>query len=1647
MKNCGNLPYKLGWQNTKAWLITNKFITEHNVILDQKGLRNIALPKIRERGLELGYTGQVGSFEDMGRKFLLSPIFFSNTDAGITNIPTQNPTFSRDTSTIEELKKQDIINNIQQREFIESLFEEDMELSERMLKEQEGDFGDTNYSMATFEHEENNDFPMNEFINFKDWKNIRLSLLEQLEKTKQSLLNKKASIEELSRINDSISKLQKELEDFDETAIENVHFHVINEIEELNNIIDDSIQNTNTAARNLLNNRVQERLDNLEKHFSNNLYVDDRGFETSHNFNAGLPIEKVNETIGKISTLRNKYNKNLENILYNIITNTDNVRLLEQVKTPEQLQEYLDTVKKVLNPESTGLIDIDTLRKRNTLGAKSYGDLLAAVLSTERDLAANKEAGLTSGWKKKLGDAWKNLKYKKVGDEYLVDRFFQKDEFGQRDSKLINMYSPEFYSLISSINRFGRDFFITKENKGVAYKYWMDFLHRNVDYIDLSKISSFVSDYKDNTDFKEFFTSSASEMQAYEQELINKMGETAFTIELQKQREAVNNYLSDSFKNTEEKYHKNPLRFIKNFYSENYDSYDPSTFEFIIPSNNYLRYVPKLDNKSFFNSQFRELEQSEGTDFKDFYINALNLINYTKSVMDSERALGNHNYNYDFNDIINISEHYNVEIARQLGFFGDVYAEVKTFLREIKLKYSQATFQEEKISKFSDLEILTHYSSYGQSEMRKMKIFYTSKPFSELISIAEGLNLKIPDKYKKDSTFTRNKLAEAIIRNTTNKRASLDLHKRIVAGASLAESINTRRSVMGLAGMIQDYNTVHEKTDRIQFMNTWIQQNIGQVGFLKKGGTFSKIERTKFFNKKHLSHLEKEMKKAIESSLKEGTPIEFFDFKYDNNSYFQNDEGQYIKQNEETGEETIINSTEIREAQEQFFRYVMNSMGKNLTVGSVVGGILANFRASNLALNPASGITNREAGYHQNNQGGASGLHGFNTDDLFVARKFLVGARTINTIEYSPWLAKRLGIENFNRAKQWKVLNHLAENLSLLENVMNDLDLGNGVVLKKGTWKNFLSDFAVNNAEFHNQMEILVAMMQNVKIEKIEADGTISLVPLFNPQTLKFPFNPDTMMLLPEYRTENNIANWENFVPDTEGRAPHSKLVTQYNITKHKLHGNYDTNDKIALESSITGKTAIAFQKWIFENIENEWGRKDIDFITGEVNVKGRKVVLSEHIPTLFTYLALQNVLTSNRTLNSVAALAMGIGGATMLFNPAVAVSTMLVSLTPVIYFNRQKIFNAKNLKNTVDSMMGVLRKDNKEAISNTQEELILSMSFLKEVLFRTLRTALTSTTRGVIGPQLKESTIRRLSGIEKKESDGSTVPAYEYRNLSHKDRALISESAQQVADKISTIFRYYMIGTALKAAYLMASGIGEDDEDKVAELEKLEKFMKFLINKKHQTIQELEIMTNPKELYDMLSTRIMVDWAERNLKELVAIKKWYDGEITSEEAVTSMLLAGTHLFLGTPKTVTNTFYPDKGLFQNDRVYDSKSIDFLDKALLNSHKPLEKQFEEDARSKRRNFSKNVKKYLNNNIEKQNPELSKEEKEKKVNAAVQRIYKEEGIEFNDYTNWEELSQKDYRTMLEKYKHKEVPMVIGSGIKKKKPSKQKKKRKGE
>lgn len=1613
--NCGNLPKQSSFKNAKAWLIGKGYIArDGETVLDYKGLVNLGLPAIRERGLSLGYQGDVGTFSNRGQHFYLSEMYFNDIDNGVKNVGQTSPEFTNNPSLSADLAVTDMVLEEISDNVVDTIFNDDYALSDQALMEQEEDIDDEeHYAAITFDHATLPPITPLEPVNFGEWVRLRHELLERLDRQKNSLLKQRAPKEEIAYVNEAITKLEEELSNISPNSVGSVHHHVLEEIEIINNVLDLAKDDAPGAAKALVYNEIQDRLDKLDSYFRVTTDTESPGYVTSYHLNRGLNEYEVTALRGKISNLVDKYNSTLSDIVTNIVNNSDNMLIAKQTKTPEEFAEYQQAIRSVLDPNFDPETGIDTFRRKKTLGAKSYGDVLLAVLSVERDVAANREAGITQGWIHSLGEAWKKLRdVKTVDGEYITDYFFIRNEFGQKTSRLIPTFTSKYYAGIAAINALAKNFAKAKPNrKASIYKIWMRKLQSQADFVDLTKLKSVAKEFGNHPDFAGLFETDQAEMDRYEKELRDKLGPTAYDIEVQKQIEGLRNYLSDSFISDDDKYSKNPLRFLRHFYSDESGNPDPTTGLFLQPSYHYIKFIPNLSTgESVLDPTFESLESSLGDDFREFYSNAHHLLEYSRAIFEGERALGNKDIKMDINDVISIKESYNTELARQLGFFSSIYVETAEWFSNIVKRFSTATFQDKKVRKYEDISFKTHFSSYGRKDQKVLTELYKKKSTEELVKKAKSLGIKVIA--ENESVFLQageavhNKMAEAIAHEIVNKQASLDIHKRIVAGAKLAESIKARRTALGLGNLFNSYFQVNNKKAEADYLLTYTQLNITQEGILKTDSAVSNIERRKIW-KNSLTKAEKEIKSMLkeEKRSNENDEITDYDFFFNGSHYYFDDIMDYIKEDED-GNITAMTQESMKEAYNMYLKETINNLGRRVTVGTVVGGTLSNFRSSALSLNPASGITNREAGMHQNNQAAASGLYGFNIDDLTVARRFLFGARTANTVEYAPWLAKLIGLRHYRRHKQWKVLEHLAENLRLLENVMGDLDLGDGTVIKKGAWKNFLSDFAVNNAEYHNQMEILVSMMINTKIEKINSDGTISEVPLFDPKTMRFPIDPDTKKLKAEYRTPNNISNWEKFDKSEEGKVEHTALATRYQALKHRLHGNYDSNDKIAMEATVTGRAAIAFQKWFFENVENEWGGKKVDYVTGEIDVKGRKIVLAQHFPTMMLHLGLQNVFTSSKFMNKMAAILIGLGGFSVIATPATVAATVGVGLLPLLYFKRKDIFSAKNFSAILNKTWKTISFQNKALSEKSKNELLLMMSYTAEILARTLRTTIASST-GI--PVIKEKHIKAMSFMSSPDSLG-------HRNLSEKERAIISENAQQIADKMSSMFRYLMIGAATKFMYVLATvGPDDDEEEKLKQLEKLEGFINFLINKSHQTRKELETMTNPSSLVDTLRTRVFLDWLTKTMEEIASIKDVKSGDKTFDEVMPNFLGGIAKATLGVPKTAVDVILKGKNPFSNDKIYDGDSVSALDKKLVDSYKPEEQVQQEDVEKKTRKISKNIGKYLRANLEdkleSEGIELSEDQKDKIVNANRDKIMKTEKLRFKDKSkvNWSEVGE--------------------------------------
>lgn len=1456
---------------------------------------------------------------ELGFNEKLYPVLFEKGENNIEerNLIINTEVIDRYLTFLEDVVKPEMMMERQLREDFIDNFIDDTILSNDALEAQEIEYtegiGEDNYFSPIVSPTPSPTIDLNlEPVNFSEWLNIRKKLLSTL---KAQVFRMTRLKQDKSQVNKLIETIEHEISNFDPEAVENIHHTLLTEIRVLNSALDIAIDpktDSKKSAEIIENNHIKKRLDDLQ--FL--LFDKEASEEFYYSFRNGLRPEDVSKILASLADTQKKYDSALEGLIYNIILDNEivsqNTAELQSKGEEERIEEFKKRIRDILDPDNTlpeNQLDGDKALGKMLLGASSYDNLIAELVVIARDINKNKEAGVTAQWKNNLKTSYDKIKNLKVEGEYLIDLLTQKDEFGLSQNKLVSYFGPKFdpdkrRKLNDSLRR--AFMFSRGANRVSEYKNWMQTLGERSDFIEVQRIASFVKEYENNPTFNSYFTYTQEEMAEYEADMRSKMGNIAFEIELENQKEKIAAYLTDSFDSPRDARQRHPLAFLEHFYSNDYTGADANG-DFLMPF--YLHEIPSVNQEKNYSDLIKDLESRNIDGLKEYYTNAKKLIDYTR-----ETAL-NEGLNMEQNHILNIEDNLNREVLKDLSLTGKARRFIAEFLRELFKEFRVVNLENPDSDDNYKRKFRSHFSEYGKRIEEETTELLSKKPLSELREIAEKEGLKIPMKLNVAKKTPNERIARAIARNRVIKSSSLDMHKRIVAGADIAESVNTRRSVSSILSLVKDYAKVNSLDTTKDFMKDWEVNNIMQVGFTYSNqySGLSKLERFKLLgNKKIYSELEKELKQLYEEEMQntedtlnfttrdeEGNKITYITKTNAKGAIF------YLKKTPD--DKTVkIHKSEIVAAHNLHIQRRLDALGTSFRVGNLLNGLTWNMFKAYLWLSPVSGIKNRLAGYNQNNQGAVSGLNGYNMTNLIQARKLLRG---YNIRRYFRNLSKKAGIDTSRRMQQIGIVEHLADKLKLLDNVAHDIASGDGYLSNVGSrlegTKNFLSDFAVNNPEFHNQMELLVAMMQQVEITKI--DGTVET--LFNTETQSFPFDPVTMKLLPEYRTESNIANWEEFKADEKGLAPQNFLIQRYKSVKDKLHGNYRYDDKIAMQSTISGKSAISFLKWLFENTANQYGSKKVSLSTMKLDVKGRKIPLLQRFPVLGAHLMMQNIswlgiATSISTFS-------GIG---IPFVPALSGAVSL-------------------------GMIGYLAFKNKANIVYSKNDFMLAGNYLTEVLARSISTTVSSLSLGKVN--ISQDYIDKISGIREE--------VLHSRNTDLETRRLISESAQEVADKFSMMFHFTVAGLTLKALAILSTA-GLSDEEKEKQLDNLEVYFNYLINTRDSLTEEMEKWTSLSTMIDSHSQIILYRYISDTLnKTQKAFEKYEVGDISGGKLAYQTIESISDLIIGAPRQLLRLGDESYTMFGHNRVYSPGGVNLVDNFMKKGHKSPEAKYQDVVR--------------------------------------------------------------------------------------------------
>jgi len=1337
--------------------------------------------------------------------------------------------------------------------------------------------------------------------NFNEWINTRQTLLRDLSRYKERLVKTKGGKEKIEKTAKLIEYIRKELETYDTSSLDSLYKNIKKEVDLLNKLLE-HLKEDPVASANLLEvHNVKKRIDELKK-------ITKAENQTRKVLSNNQQYEE--NLITQINDLENNYNNSLEDLLFSIISNDE--LMLEHKKNAEEsgntekfdkvlqrIRDLLDNENKIYSVDGAS----DVISGKRFLGAESYNSVLSELVIITQNNNQFKEAGITSVWKKKFENAYKKITSLKINGKPINDLLFMKDEFGVNTQRLINPFTAEFFSEVKKANIFKKLFYNnteSKTNRAKAYYNWMKNLKDNTDYLEVYKIQSFVEKFRGKEDFDSYFDKySEVERSVYEQEMRKKLGNTTFEMLLEKQTEQVETYMYD-YIDANKRTYSNPLYFISKFYSENFinevenlsrNNYSFDT-NYIFPTYTYS--LPKTNKNSFFNQEFINLENNinsqtgENTTFSDFYVNAKNLLDYSNNTFYTEGI------DVRINDVISLRDASSREVLKNLNLFKKIGKGIYNLLIDLFAKFYKVKFEnalnKEDYNPNTDRKFNTGYNSYGERELNEIKKLLKNKSIEELIEIAKKDGLTIND----NMLFNKNRLIEVITRNRINDYVSLDLFKRVMYGVEIAQSINIRRNTEGVLSIVNDYiDNIGDNAKNVkEFLDIWEAQNIKKVGVLdNKTSIWAKGERWRVLGKNtwlekkltRFNEVEKHLKTLLEEEKKR--IHEDFNFVYKDHKYkFNNKKQTFEKTNLNTKEVFVIEKNDIQDVYYEYLDDKINNLGTKLTLGSLGYGLSTAMFYAHLAWSYISGVKNRIAGYNQNNQAAASGLHGFNQDDLTRTRRLLRGA---NTMKYT----KKVGVYHKHRMEQIEILRHIASQLGLLENMMLNLtaDENNQVLISERRIEKFnelITDFPLNNPEFKNQMEIFIATLMNMDI----TDKNGNKHKMYDYKTMSFVFDPVTMQLKEQFRTESNIANWESFTKDNEGNSPQNLLIQKFNSVKHKLHGNYNNNDKIAMQSSVTGKSLSTFVKWFYENLNNQYGGKKVSLTRGEIDVVGRKIPMLDN-----KYLKNSYIVVTN--LGLVTSLLVGVG-----FSPFTLAGLGLIGG----HIAFQRYIMKKKIKE-----QGIV-------VTSSKNDLLETLSFYKEAGLRSIKTILSSA-------------FIDTSNILSEEK----VKRWTYEKEHREARALLSESTQELADYVNMYFWSLSIEVALIMIFKALKFNDDDDEKKLEyEIEQLGLILNKTTNVRNELLSEIQMWGNLLILKDMATPTVFESFIKKTYDRIAGSHERYEkGEISKKEMYYEQFWGLSNL-IGTPSVVFKTFHPNEDVssYKDKRVYDNEKslFDFKD---------------------------------------------------------------------------------------------------------------------
>ena len=1148
---------------------------------------------------------------------------------------------------------QDIYNEFKQEE-IKSFEEQEKQL----LKELEENGQLNNYStlysredIARIEanSSRNSNFSQPQTDNYKEWLNYKEAQLDKVNKQIQQLhIDRTNPKKDLKKTLDLIQKL---------TLIKN---ELESDLQQFNNEPEILFGNLNKELDSLFN-----ELDNI-----NNLNFDTFGdkikflyeFITGQTYDnegntelQGLKqydINEYNEVRNKVEELVKKYNDKIDEIRDNVIKS--DITYYNNVTSNEEIKE--SDIRKMLEARD----DINFLEKYFLgIGQQSGQEtLLPQVLKSILETKKVSKESESEDLKDKLLSAVR--KFNKNQDFSFI---FETNEQGVRTGNIIDAYTPEFRSAWYGFKNIMKN---SDKNYTSKYSEQMQWLKSNMDIIDFRKLPVVKQLYGEL--YPEEFTFSDEQMKSYQEELEKELG-SRFDEEMENLLRML-----EEFEITKEQIQKNvdynkidvlrisPYEFIKHYNSQDYTqakfienesgNSEPIFFDY---KTGY--FLPKRRKFFTFDDEGNEITQDTGFYNKKFIEEIetdTNKLEYWRVMKDIYSNYINPTYGNSKMSYAKIERELFETVADKKGIFLKGGELISQALRAYK-----ESFYERGYHKGNTNSVVANYTDTAKKEINEMYKALLNKTEQELVDLSKQYKLNTNNADKK-------RLAKNLANHIVLSNYSDDINKITASLLDMTALQRAREEVLPIANIILDS---HRKiTDRFgderkksiekleHFINKVIKNQSehyrGTSGLMGRNLSdskwskwlFNKMADIPFLKRKLtgkdgylLSDTEKELLKFYNDAKEKGhNPNEEYRFTIGDTTY-TNSKGQYFLEQEGKSIE-ITTADKYEQAFQKHIEQKISELGIDLNTAGVIQGVLKTIIIKALGLSPIGGIFNRMEGKNTNLIMDMTGNY-WTPGNIPKVDAFMSFANILRI------LPERLQPNDLKKQKELKKLVILRDRLKLVQDRKNPLE--RNIDQSKFDFEKYTNLFAmaVDNPEFKNQLSVVLAILMDTKVKDINGNE----VQIFDGNEFKIWNEADGKLILKdEFRTEENISNWENFAVD-ESNLENNQFLIQRNKMKNAIsrtQGNYDEQDTILASKTVWGQVLILFKKWLFEHFQTRFsggGKGDIDIVTGKKRVIGRYRYLANNNPALLTTGIIG--LTTSLGLGIGAVGAIGLGG------------------------------------------------------------------------------------------------------------------------------------------------------------------------------------------------------------------------------------------------------------------------------------------------------------------------------------------------------------------------------------------------------------------